>query len=97
MKTYLVLPPFLCGIKKATALLEQWVKVSVVYLPCMDQFPSQADQNDAKYCPLHLRRDILWSSACSSKGYLIKSSRHVIFCFKRKRLLTFTSVLPKSP
>lgn len=41
---YLVLPPFPCGIKKAAALFEQWVKDQVIRLPFLDHSPSAVDQ-----------------------------------------------------
>lgn len=55
-KAFPVLSPFPCGIKKATALLEQWVKDSVIFLSHVDRLPSQEDQRDAKFCLYHLRK-----------------------------------------
>lgn len=38
-KVYPVLLPFLCGIKKSTVLLEQWIKDAIISLPNIDQLP----------------------------------------------------------
>lgn len=43
-KSYPVLLPFPCGIKKALALLNQWIKDEAIVLPHVDQQPSEEDQ-----------------------------------------------------
>lgn len=40
LKAFLVLPRFSCGVKKATALLEQWVKYVVLLVSFLEQLPS---------------------------------------------------------
>lgn len=42
-KSYPVLPPFPCGIKKALALVNQWVKDEAITLPHVDQLPYEED------------------------------------------------------
>lgn len=48
-----VLPPFLCGTKKGTAFVDQWIKDGIIHLPEVEFLPSVADKKDARYslCP----------------------------------------------
>lgn len=55
-KSYLVFPPFPCGIKKVITLLNQWVKDEAVTLPHMDQLPYEEDQHEPNFCSYHRRR-----------------------------------------
>lgn len=52
-KTFPVLPRCPFVMKKATTLLEQWVKDSVVILSYVDHLSDQAYQRNAKCCPFH--------------------------------------------
>lgn len=62
-RRYHVLPPFLCGSKKATALLEQWNKDNVVNLPEVDFLPSIRDRKKRRIAHTVERMVILWNSA----------------------------------
>lgn len=55
-KSYPILPPFPCGIKKALALLNQWVKGKAITLPHVDQLPSEEDWQGLNFCPYHRKR-----------------------------------------
>lgn len=47
---YQALPPLPCSTKKATALLEQWVKDCVVRLSYFNHFPTLEDQKAGNCC-----------------------------------------------
>lgn len=89
-----VLPPFLCGIKKATALLEQWVKDAGILLPHVDRLPFQVDQRDAKYCPFHRRKGTIWSNGWFSERSLVRNSRQEKSYSRIKELSASKNALP---
>lgn len=48
--------PFLYDLKKATTLLDKWVKDRVATLPVVYRFPSLEDQEDRMYCLYHRKK-----------------------------------------
>lgn len=75
-KSFSVLPPYPCGMKKATALLRQWVKESVIRLPYVELLPSQADQKDVKFILFIVRwsifiRFVIFRWMFDAKGVVI--------------------------
>lgn len=60
-KPFPVLPPYLYAVKKATALLEKWVKDLVVHFLYVEQL-LPADQKDANTVPFVTRRGMIWSN-----------------------------------
>lgn len=55
-KSYPILPSFPCGIKKALALLNQWIKNEAIVLPHVDQPPSEEDQQGSNFYPYHRKK-----------------------------------------
>lgn len=55
-RKYLVLPPLLYGVKKAAALLEQWVKYRAASFLEVEYLFSDADQKDTRHCPYHRKK-----------------------------------------
>lgn len=51
-----ILPPGSSSLKKATVLLEQWVKDVVVQLAFLEVSPSQANRRHTKYYPYHRKK-----------------------------------------
>lgn len=93
-RQYPVLPPFLCAVKKAAALLEQWVKYQVINLPKVEYPPSLAYQKGVRYCPYHRRMVLRSSNASTSEGFSMRSKRREKSCSKWKQLVSMTSHSP---
>lgn len=93
---YPILPPFSCGIKKATTLLEQCVEESIVFLSHVDHLPSHVEQRDVKYCPFHRRRGHALEKCVLFRKIFVRSSRQVNICSKMKEFLAFMSVLTQT-
>lgn len=74
-KTFLILPPFPCGVKKATALLEQWVKDLVVHSPFFKQLLSQVDKGRHYILSPIAIRGILWKTVWLSWRFLTRCFR----------------------
>lgn len=50
------LPHFSCGVKKAVALLEKWIKDYVIHLLEVEFLPVTGDLKDPKYYHFHKRK-----------------------------------------
>lgn len=73
-KALLNLPPFLCDVKKATVLLEQWTKDAVIQLPFVEQSRSQEQIKEMpNIVPIITRRGILWKSVLLFKRFWQKA------------------------
>lgn len=75
------MPPFLFAAKKATALLEQWVKTSIVQLAFFEQMQSQAEKEDVEYCPYHCKNEYTLEQHTTFKKLFGKKlkAREIIF------------------
>lgn len=82
-RRYHVLPPFPCGVKKATTLLWHWIKDNVILLSEVELIPSITGQKDTMerrptleqgfsfrkiFDEKHMASEILFQKAVSIKG-----------------------------